>query len=168
MTAYIVPSILIMLVLFAAVKKVNVYNCFVDGGKQALSLIGVVFPYISAVFILIALFRAGGLSEYLIRLLEKPLGFLGIPSELAELLLLRPLSGNGSLALLENIFAEYGADSTIGRTAAVVFGSSETIFYIAAVYFSGVKIKKLRSAVPIALAASLFGAVCAAWLVRLF
>lgn len=167
MTAYVVPIFLICVVLFACYKKVSVYDCFVDGGKEGLQLIYTVFPYISAVFIAIALFRASGLSVWLTALLAKPLGFLGIPEELAEMLILRPLSGNGSLALLENIFSVYGADSRIGRTAAVIYGSSETVFYVAAVYFSAVKVKKLRGAIPIALIASLIGAVVAAAVVRL-
>ncbi len=167
MTAYFIPIFLITLVLFACYKRVNVYDCFVEGGKEGLNLIYTVFPYISAVFIAISLFRASGLSAWLTGVLAKPLGLIGIPEELAEMLILRPLSGNGSLALLENIFAVYGADSTIGKTAAEIYGSSETVFYVAAVYFSGVKIKKLRGAISISLIASLIGAVVASLLIRL-
>lgn len=167
MSVYILPAILIMLVLFAAVKKVNVYDCFIDGGKEGLKLAYTVFPYLSSIFILIALFRASGLSDTVTSLLAKPLSFIGIPQEVAELLILRPLSGSGSLAILSGILEKYGADSYIGRTAAVIMGSTETVLYIAAIYFSAVKIRKLRGAVIISIVASLFGAITAAWLVRL-
>lgn len=168
MTAYIVPALIISLIAACAIKKINVYDSFVEGAKEALSLVVSIFPYIAAIFICIQLFKVSGFASFLSGILEKPLALLGIPPELAELLLLRPVSGNGSLALLETIFEEYGADSYVGKCAAVIMGSTETIFYIAAVYFSGCNVKKLRSAIPISLFATLLGTIVACLLCRWF
>ena len=166
--SYVVPALIVCLVIFAAVKKVNVYDCFVEGGKESLKLVYTVFPYVAAIFILIGLFKLSGLSDILTRALEKPMAFFGIPKEVAEVLILRPFTGGGSLALLEDIFKQHGPDSYVGKVAAVIVGSSETIFYVCAVSFSKVKVKSLRAAIPIALIGSFFGAVTAAFFVRLF
>lgn len=166
MSAYILPAILLLLLVYCAAKKVGVYDCFTEGVKEALKLIYSIFPYIAAIFILIQLFKVSGISGYVTRALAVPLSFLGIPPELAELLILRPLSGGGTLAILEGIFNEYGADSYVSKCAAVVMGSTETILYIAAIYFSSTKIRKLRGAIGISLIASLAGAIVACALCR--
>mgnify|MGYP000009616155 FL=1 len=164
---YVIPVILVLLVLFAAIKRVNVYDAFVEGGKESMLLVKDVFPYLAAIFILIELFKTSGLTVYLTKIFEKPFTFFGIPKEVTEVMILRPFSGAGSVALLENIFKDYGADSYVGKCAAVIIGSSETIFYVCAVYFSKVKVKSLRFAIPISLVASFFGAVIGCLFVRI-
>lgn len=166
MSIYILPVFFVALIIYSLVKRVKIYDCFLDGGKESLSLVVTVFPYIAAVFVAIELFRASGLSEIVSRWLSVPLSYLGIPAELSELVLLVPLSGNGAIALLEKIITEYGADSYVARCAATVTGASETIFYISAVYFSKCKVKNLRYAIPVALFSSLFGMVVACALCR--
>ena len=155
---YVIPVILVLLVLFSAIKRVNVYDAFVEGGKESMSLVKDVFPYLAAIFILIELFKTSGLTVHLTKIFEKPFAFFGIPKEVTEVMILRPFSGAGSVALLENIFKDYGAD---------IIGSSETIFYVCAVYFSKVKVKNLRFAIPISLVASFFGAVIGCLFVRI-
>lgn len=164
---YLLPAFVAAVLLFAAAKKVNVYDCFVEGGKKALHLAYIVFPFVSSVLIMIALFRESGLSERLTLLLEKPLSAVGIPPSMAELLLLRPFSGSGTLAYFETLIKKFGADSFEAKCAAVIMGSSETIFYVAAVYFSKTNVKKLRGAVAISLFCSILGAVCACLLCRI-
>ena len=166
MSAYVLPVLLVVLIVLSLVKRVKVYDCFLGGAGDGLSLALTVFPYIAAVFVAIELFRASGLSSYTARLLARPFSFLGIPPELAELMLLTPLSGNGAIALLEKLIAEHGADSYIGRCASVVAGASETIFYISAVYFSKCNVKRLRYAIPVALFSSFFGMVVGCALCR--
>lgn len=166
MTVYILPALIIIMLIVCAVKKVAVYDCFIDGAKGALTIVKTVIPYITAIFICITLFKASGLSRMIAKVLSYPLNYLGIPSELSELLFLIPLSGNGTIALLSEIIAEYGPDSYITRCASVVSGASETIFYISAVYFSQCKVKKLRYGIPVALFSTLFGAVLACALCR--
>ncbi|MDR2091442.1 MAG: hypothetical protein LBP62_07345 [Clostridiales bacterium] len=163
---FILPFLLIALFVYAAIKKIRIYDGFIEGIKDALKLVYSIFPYLAAIFIMVGLFRLSGLSAFLTKILEKPLALFGIPSELTELILLRPFSGNGSILLLEDIYAKYAADSYIARAASVVVGSSDTAFYIAAVYFAESKIIKLRYAVPAALAANFIGCVSACLLCR--
>ena len=139
MSVYILPVILVALLVYSLIKRVKIYDCFLDGGKESLALVKTIFPYIAAVFVAIELFRASGLSEIVSGWLAVPLSYIGIPAELSELVLLVPLSGNGAIALLEKIISEYGADSYVARCAAAVTGASETIFYISAVFFSKCK-----------------------------
>lgn len=166
MSVYLLPLILLFAIIVCAIKKVRVYDCFLYGAKESLSLVKSIFPYIAAIFVCIHLFKVSGLSALIAELLSKPLGYIGIPSEITELILLVPLSGNGTVALLENIIATYGADSYQARCAAVIAGGSETIFYISAVYLSACKAKKLRYAIPVSLFASLLGALIACALCR--
>ena len=107
----------------------------------------------------VALMRTSGLTDLLTKAVSPVFSFLGIPSEVCELVLLRPFTGSGSFALLNDIFAKYGADCYISRCACVIMGSSETVFYVATVYFSGTKVKKLLYAIPCALIASLVAAI---------
>ena len=115
---------------------------------------------------LMEIFRASGLSVKLSELLAIPLSYIGIPKELCELLILRPLSGSGSLAVVEKIFSEYGVDSYVARSASVIMASNDTIFYIAAVYLSSCKDKSAGAAIAISLVSSLMGAICACLLCR--
>lgn len=167
MSVFILPVILILLIIFCAIKRVKVYDCFLEGTKDSLSLIKSIFPYVATIFICIELFKASGLSHTVSQWLAKPLGFLGIPKEITEILLLVPLSGNGTIALLESIITEHGVDSYPARCAAVIAGATETIFYISAVYFSQCKVRKLRYAIPVALFCTLLGTVVACALCRI-
>lgn len=167
MSIYVLPVLLIVLIIVCIIKKVRVYDCFLSGAKDGLELIIDTFPYIASVFVCIELFKASGLSEIISQWLAKPLAYIGIPSEVAEIILLVPLSGNGTIALLDGIINEYGVDSFPARCAAVIAAGSETIFYISAVYFSGCKAKKLRYAIPVSLFATLLGALIACALCRI-
>jgi len=159
MIDYTLPLIILALIVYSAIKKVPVFHSFAEGAKEALNLAYGIFPYLAAIFICIHLFRASGLSALLNKAVSPVFIFLGIPSELCELMILRPFSGGGSLALLEDIYANYGADSYPARCASVIMASSETIFYVSALYFSKTNIKKLGYAVPAALIATFIGAV---------
>lgn len=154
-----VPLLFLALFLYALIKKVKLYDSFTAGVKGAVPLVVSLFPYLAAVLILSELFEQSGLAARMTSLLAPVCRGLGIPPELSKLLLLKPFSGSGSTALLSEILATHGADSYIGRCACVCYGSSETVFYILAVYFAGVKRKKLLLPVLIALFANLVGAV---------
>ena len=166
MSNFVLPFLIVALFIYAAAKRIRVYDSFTEGIKDALKLVYSIFPYLAAIFIMVALYRASGLAEYVNKALEKPLSFIGIPPELSELILLRPFSGNGSLLLLEDIYAKYTPDSHVARAASVVVGSSDTVFYIAAVYFSESKIIKLGYAIPAALIANFLGAVFACFICK--
>ncbi len=113
-----------------------------------------------------AVFEASGLADALTKFLSPVFGFLGIPPELTKLVLIKPFSGSGSIAYLNEIIAEHGADSYIARCACVCFGSSETVFYISAVYFAGVKVKKLAMPIAAVLIATLVSTVVACLLCK--
>lgn len=166
MSVYLLPVILVGTVIYSLAKRVSVYDCFLDGARESLSLVKSIFPYIAVIFICIELFRASGLAHIVSGWLSHPLRFLGIPPEIAELVLLVPLSGNGAIALLEDIISTYGVDSYIARCAATIAGASETVFYVSAVYFSKCKVKNLRYAIPVSLFSSFLGMVVACALCR--
>ncbi|MBO4412583.1 MAG: spore maturation protein, partial [Clostridia bacterium] len=135
MSVYIIPIFIIFLLLYASYKNLNTYNIFVNGAKGAINLVVEIFPYIVAILISVALFKVSGLADLLTRLVSPVFNFLGIPTEVSELILLRPFTGSGSFAILNDILKTYGADSYISRCACTIMGSSETVFYVAAVYF---------------------------------
>ena len=159
LSVYILPVLIIILLVFSRFKKVNTYDCFVQGAKSSFELVLSIFPYLISIFVAIALFRESGLSQICVKLVSPVFNLLGIPSQICELVLLRPFTGSGSLALLKDILSTYGPDSYIARCACCMLGSSETVFYVATVYFSKTSVKKLGFAIPIALFASFVSAI---------
>lgn len=164
--AYIIPAVIIFVVVFALVKRVNVYDGFCEGIKEAFDLALSLLPCLAAIFMMCAVFEASGLADALTKLLAPVFGFLGIPAELTKLVLIKPFSGSGSLAYLNEIITAYGADSYIARCACVCFGSSETVFYISAVYFAKAKGKKIALPVICVLAATFLSTVIACLICR--
>lgn len=159
MSVYILPVLFVLIFLYCVYKRINTYDSFVKGAKGAIKLVVDIFPYIASILIAVALLRASGITAFLADLLSPVFTGLGIPTELCELVLLRPFTGSGSFGILENIFVTYGADSYISRCACVIMGCSETIFYVATVYISQTKVKKLLYAIPVALVCSLVGTI---------
>lgn len=168
MTAYIIPILFLIVLLASFVRRRDPYGGFIDGAKQATELTINVFPYLLAIMVAVEAFRVSGASAMLANALEPVLGAVGLPKELAELMFLRPVSGAGSLAILDGIYADYGPDSYIGRCASVIYGSSETVFYISAIYFSQSSVRKLRYAIPVALVATYTGCIVGCFLLRYF
>lgn len=165
--SYIIPSIIIITLFVGAIKKISVYDSFVVGIKEALALTISLLPYLASIFMLIEIFKISGLSQKISDVLAITLGFFGIPKELCELLILRPLSGTGSLAVVENIFATYGVDSYVARCASVIMASNDTIFYIVAVYMSRCKDKSTGIAIPISIFSSFLGAILSCLLCKI-
>ena len=159
--ALIIPVLIIFIIVFALIKRVNIYDGFSEGIKEAIELSLSLLPCLCAIFMMCALFEASGLADMFTRLLAPVFSFLGIPQELTKLILIKPFSGSGSLAYLNEIISAYGADSYISRCACVCFGSSETVFYISAVYFAKVKQKKIALPVICVLAATFLSTVIA-------
>lgn len=159
MSKYILPSLIILLLLYSLLKRNNTYNSFVVGAKTSFDLILTSFPYIATIFIALEIFEVSGLSYVFSDFVSPVFEFVGIPRELSQLVILKNLSGCGSLALLENIFATYGVDSYLARAGCVICGCSEAIFYVTAVYFGKTKITKFRYAVVVGILANLIGAI---------
>lgn len=164
MSKYIIPTIFVIIFAFALFKKVKPYESFTNGVKSALPFAVNVFPYLVSIFVLTELFEASGLSSAVSRLVSPFFNLLGIPTELTKLVLIKPFSGSGALALLSEIYTEYGVDSYISRCASVIYGSSETVFYVAAVYFAGAKTKNLTLPIAISLFASFVSCVFACFI----
>ncbi len=165
--AMLIPLIFIAVFAFAAVKKVKIYEEFSAGVGEALKFTLSLIPCLAAIFMMCELFEVSTLSDKLTKLLSPVFSFLGIPAELTKLVLIKPFSGSGSLAYLNEIIAEYGADSYTGRCACVCYGSSETIFYISAVYFAGLKQKKLAAPIAISLVSTFLTTILACLLCRI-
>lgn len=168
MSAYIIPVLFLIVLAASFIRRREPYGGFIDGAKQAVDLTINVFPYLLAIMVAVEAFRVSGASAMLADALEPVLKSVGLPKELAELMFLRPVSGAGSLAVLDGIYSTYGADSYVGRCASVIYGSSETIFYISTIYFSQSHVKRLRYAIPVALVATLTGCIVGCYLLRFF
>lgn len=164
--SYVVPCVIIAVLLCGFIRKVNVYDSFVDGVKQSFSLAMSVFPYLVAMFVMVNALKVSGVGQYVIRVLSPPFALVGIPCELVELMLLRPFSGSGSLAILSQVYQTYGVDSYIGRCASVIMGSCETVFYVASVYFAQTKVKHTGWTIPIALFCNLVGGIASCLLCK--
>ncbi len=162
----LIPVLLLAVSVFALSKKQDVYFALTEGGKDGLRLIFTIAPALVMLLTAVYMLRASGAIEMLCKLLSPISTSLAIPAEVLPLVLLRPFSGSAALAVGADLMAFYGVDSLIGRTAAIMLGSTETTFYTISVYFGAANIKKTRYAVPAALIADLVGFVVSALCAR--
>ena len=168
MIDYIVPLLLLLTCSLALRKKENAYELMLTGAADGLKLLMSLVPTLILLLTAVTMLRASGAVEYLSRFLAPVFQFFGIPPETAILVLIRPISGSAALAVGTDLMAHYGADSQIGKTVAVMLGSTETTFYTISAYFGAAGIKRTRYTIPAALIADLTGFVMAALTVRLF
>ena len=168
MAEYIVPLILAVTAIAALRKKENAYDVLTNGAREGFKMLLTIGPSLVVLLSAVGMLRESGALEVLSRLLSPALEFLGIPAETVLLLLVRPISGSAALAMGAELIAAHGPDSLIGRTAAVMLGSTETTFYTISVYFGSWGITRTRYAVPAALIADFVGFLAASWTVRLF
>lgn len=163
-----VPLLVLGAMLLAALRGADVYEAMTEGAKKGLQLTWSILPSLLVIFPALRLLRAAGVPELLGQVLRPLFTLLGVPEETGILMLLRPLSGSGALAAATELMQRHGPDSLIGRTAAVMLGSSETSFYVIAVYFSAAGVRHGGRALPAALFADLVCFLSAAWICRLF
>ena len=149
-------------------RRVDVFRCFCDGAAGGLRTTAEILPALVLLVISVGMLRASGAVELLTGLLEPLCSAVGFPPECMQMVLLRPFSGSGAMAVYDSIAGEYGADSLPERTAAILLGSSETTFYTIAVYFSAVKVRRTRYAVPAAMTADLTAWIVCALIAGLF
>ena len=168
LTDYVVPLLLLGISLFALGKGENGYDLLLSGAGDGLKLLFSLVPALILMMCAVSMLRASGAIDLLSRWLSPVFGFLGIPPETAMLVLVRPISGSAALAVGADLMAQYGVDSQIGRTAAIMLGSTETTFYAISVYFGAAGIKKTRYTLPAALIADFTGFIMAALTARLF
>lgn len=168
MADYLVPVLLLISSVFALSKKENAYDLLIDGARDGLKTLAAIIPSLVILLTAVTMLRSSGAATLLSRFLAPVFSFFGIPPETALLVLIRPFSGSAALAVGAELMAQYGPDSQIGRTAAVMLGSTETTFYTISVYFGAAGIRKTRYTVPAALFADFVGFFMASLTVRLF
>ena len=163
----LVPLIMAAVALYGMARRVDVYDALVQGAGEGLGVLARIVPPLIGLLTAVYMLRASGALELAAQALSPVLSLLGIPPETVGLLLVRPVSGSAALGVGAELIATYGPDSAVGRTAAVMLGSTETTFYTIAVYFGSVGVSRTRYAIPAALCADLTGFLAAAWAVRL-
>ena len=163
----ILPFTVFSVILYGISIKLPVFEIFLKGAKKALGSTAEILPALTALCITVSMLSSSGALEIPGRLLSPVCGILGIPEEVLPLCIISPLSGSGSLSVLEEIFREFSPDSLIGRTASVIAGASETTFYAVAVYYGSVGITKTRHTIPAALAADITAYIAATFFCRI-
>ena len=166
-SVFVLPTIIIGFPLYGLLKKVPVYEEFVEGAKEGFHVAIKILPYLVAILFAIGMFRASGAMDFLTQALNPLLSLIGFPSELVPMAIIRPLTGSGSAAIVADMIQQYGEDSLLVKMAATMFGSTETTFYVIAVYFGAVQVKKTRHAVPAGLFADIIAMLLAVYIVRL-
>lgn len=167
MMDYLVPGILLMASAAALRKKENAYDILLSGAADGMKLLGSILPALILLLTAVHMLKASGAVEILSHLLAPLFSGFGIPPETAMLVLIRPISGSAALAVGADLMVQYGVDSAVGRTAAVMLGSTETTFYTISVYFGAAGIQKTRYCIPAALFADFVGFFMASCTVRL-
>jgi spore maturation protein SpmA len=162
-----IPLLIVLFIGYGAIKKIKVYEKFIEGAKEGFNIAVRIIPYLVAMLVAIGIFRAGGAMDWLVYLLHPVTNLIGMPAEAIPMALMRPLSGSGSLGVMAETMSVHGPDSLIGILVSTLYGSSETTFYVLAVYFGAVNIKNIRHALPAGLIADLAGILGAVFIVRL-
>ena len=169
-SSFILPLLILFILVFGIIKKVNIYETFIDGAKDGLKTSVGIIPYLVAIIVAISMFRASGSIEWIANVLKTPLSYLHIPADVLPIMIVRSLSGSANIGVLNDVVTNTGVNSYATKLAAIMVGSSETTFYVVAVYFGALGIKKVRYALITGLMADAVGivvAVCVASLLFL-
>lgn len=166
LTYFVLPTVVVIIVGYGLIKKVKVFDCFIEGAKGGFDTFLSLLPILSGLILAVSMLRASGATDILQKLFLPVAKIFNIPEEVIPLCILSPVSGSGSLSMFENILSEYGADSTAGRIASVIAGSTETTFYAATVYLGSVGIKKSGRVIPCALLGDFVSFIAAALTVK--
>ena len=163
----IMPLIIFGVLIFGLIKKVNIYECFLEGAKNGIETSFKIIPPLVALMVSISMLKNSGALNFALGIISPVTNFLKIPKEVMPLALMRPISGSASLAIVAENLASYGPDSLIGRITSVMMGSTETTFYTIAVYFGSVGIKNIRHTAVAATVADVAGILCSVYICRL-
>jgi spore maturation protein B len=164
---FAIPFMIAMFLGWGFVKKVRVYEVFVEGAKDGFTTAIRIIPYLVGMLFAIGIFRASGAMDLLVLIISPITNFIGMPADTLPMALMRPLSGSGSLGIMTELMKAHGPDSFVGVLASTMYGSSETTFYVLAVYFGSVNINNSRHAVPVGLLADLAGMLGAVFICRI-
>ncbi len=166
-SVWAIPLFLVGIPLYGLLRGVKVYECFVEGAKEGFQVAVRIIPYLVAILVAVGMLRGAGAIDLLARWLDPLLRAVGAPAEILPLAIMRPLSGSGSMGIVAELIKAHGPDSFIARLAATAYGSTETTFYVLAVYFGAVNIKKTRHAVITGLLADIVSLCAAVFICRL-
>jgi len=156
-----IPLLLVGIPLVGIIRGIKVYDVFIEGAKEGFNVAVKIIPFLVGILVAIGMFRGSGAMDMVTNFLRPAMTRIGFPPEIFPLLVLRPLSGSGSLALTTDIIKRYGPDTLVSRIAATMYGSSETLFYVLAVYFGAVGVKRTRHAIPSAIIGDVVAAIVA-------
>jgi spore maturation protein B len=162
------PVLILFVLTYGVVKRVGVYECFVEGAKEGIMTVFKIAPFLLTMLFAIDMFRKSGALDYSLYLLSPLAEFVNIPKGVLPMILIKPLSGSGALGVMTDIMKTYGVDSMEGKIAAVMMGSTETIFYTLSVYFGACQIKKIRHSLFAALIAHFVGCFAAVYVCYIF
>ena len=165
---FVMPAFACIIVVFGLIKRVPVFDIFLKGAKEGIQILYNIAPTIIGLVFAVDLLRSSGAIDAICNFIEPAADFLGFPKEIVPMVLLRPVSGSGSTALLTSLYEQCGPDSFAGRVASVLAGSSETTFYAIAMYFGCIKVKKIRHTLFAAIIADITAAVMSVQTVRLY
>lgn len=162
-----IPLVLFLIIGYGFFKKVKIYESFVEGAKGGFEVAIKIIPFLVAILVAIGMFRASGAMDFFVAIISPVTNLIGMPAEALPVALMRPLSGSGTLGLVSELMKTHGPDSFIGRLTSTMYGSTETTFYVLAVYFGSVGIKKTRHAVPAGLIADAAGLLAALFICKI-
>lgn len=162
-----IPFVIIVTVGYGYLKGVKVYEAFTEGAKEGFTTAVSIIPFLVAMLVAIGIFRASGAMKFLIRVLRPITSLIGMPQEILPMALMRPLSGGGAQGIMTELFKTYGPDSFIGRVAATMMGSTETTFYVLAVYYGSIAVKNSRHSLLTGILADIAGILASVFIVKL-
>ena len=164
---WLIQVLIFTILILAWRKKVKVYEAFIDGAKEGFSVAIKIIPYLVAILVAIGMFRASGAMDIFVALFSPITNLIGMPAETLPVALMRPLSGSGALGLVTELMKQHGPDSFIGRVASTMWGSTETTFYVVAVYFGSVGVRRVRHSIAAVLVGDAVGLIMAVIICRL-
>lgn len=167
-SSMLIPIMVLLVIIYGLVKKVNIYDVFIDGSKESFEMILSIFPSLLGMIFAINLFLKSGILTYILGHFENLFNLIKVPLDIIPLALMRPISGSSSLAILNNIFEVFGPDSFIGKLASIIQGSTDTTFYVITLYFGSIGIKKIRYALWAGLFADIIGIISSIILANIF
>ncbi|MCI0690371.1 spore maturation protein [candidate division KSB1 bacterium] len=167
LSVWAIPFLLLAIPVIGLSRKVKVYESFVEGAKEGFGVATRIIPFLVAILVAIGMFRASGAMDIFVKIISPLTNLIGMPAETLPVALMRPLSGSGSMGIVTELMKTHGPDSFIGRLASTMYGSTETTFYVLAVYFGSVAISKTRHALPAGLIADFVGLLAAVLICRL-
>lgn len=164
----ILPLFILIIIFYGVKKKINVYDIFLEGAKEGLMTVFNIFPAVIAMIFAINIFLDSNVLVFIVNLLKPIIGNVSLPLEIIPMAILRPISGTASLAIMNDIFINFGPDSYLGRLASILQGCTDTTVYVIALYFGSIKITKIKHSLWVGLFADIVGITVAIILTNLF